>query len=114
MTFALRAVFVAMEAPAPQSIAFAIRGPIARDDLPGLCDRVCALLGASGAAVAFVDVPASSPTRCASTRSRGCSSGAKRHGCQRAAARTRRPTLRELVAFMGLADVLVEVPTDPP
>ena len=27
---------------------FLIWGPIARDDLPGLCDRVCALLSANG------------------------------------------------------------------
>ena len=31
--------------------AFAIGGPIARADLPGLCDRVCALLRESGATV---------------------------------------------------------------
>ena len=30
----------------PKTIAFAIHGPICRDDLPGLCDRVCATLGA--------------------------------------------------------------------
>ena len=29
---------------------FAIWGPIARDDLPGLCDRVCALLQAGATA----------------------------------------------------------------
>ena len=35
---------------------FAIRGPIVRDDLPGLCDRVCALLRESGDGVVRCDV----------------------------------------------------------
>ena len=38
------------------TIAFAIYGPIARDDLPGLCDRVCALLSAERPGIAFCDV----------------------------------------------------------
>ena len=33
-----------MTASAPQSIVFSIWGPITRADLPGLCERVCALL----------------------------------------------------------------------
>ena len=36
----------------PRVLAFAIHGPIGRDDLPGLCDRVCALLERSAADVA--------------------------------------------------------------
>jgi len=38
------------------ALTFAITGPIARADLPGLCDRVCALLEESGAGVALCDV----------------------------------------------------------
>jgi len=38
-----------MAASVPQTIVFAIRGPIERTDLPGLCERVCALLELSGA-----------------------------------------------------------------
>ena len=50
-----------MSASAPQTIAFAIWGPIARDDLPGLTDRVCALLRGSGAASALCDVTGVEP-----------------------------------------------------
>ena len=38
-----------MRVRTPLPIAFAINGPIARADLPGLCDRVCASLTARGA-----------------------------------------------------------------
>jgi hypothetical protein len=42
---------------APAAIAFAVTGPIARDDLPGLCARVCALLDDNrGAELAYCDV----------------------------------------------------------
>ena len=40
----------------PCAVAFAIRGPIARTDLPGLCDRVCGLLRPASAEVALCDV----------------------------------------------------------
>ena len=36
--------FLRMAASAQQTITFAVGGPIARDDLPGLCKRVCALM----------------------------------------------------------------------
>ena len=45
-----------MTASVPQTIAFAIGGPITRGDLAGLCERVCALLETSGADVALCDV----------------------------------------------------------
>jgi hypothetical protein len=45
-----------MTASAPHPVAFSIEGPIARADLPGLCERVCALLERSRAGVAFCDV----------------------------------------------------------
>ena len=50
-----------MTASAPQTIAFAIWGPIARDDLPGLSDRVCGLLRGSGATTALCDVTGVEP-----------------------------------------------------
>ena len=50
-----------MSAEAPPTVAFAIRGPIAPADLGGLCDRVCALLHGSGAAVALCDVAGVEP-----------------------------------------------------
>ena len=47
-----------MAAPAPQPVAFAIRGPITRADLPGLCERVCALLERNDADDIVCDAPA--------------------------------------------------------
>ncbi len=94
-----------MAASPPQSLTFRIWGPITRDDLPGLCDRVCALLGPSDATVAACDVsgvPADAVTVEALAR---LQLAARRTGC-RVRLRNAAPELRELVAFMGLRDVL--------
>jgi ABC-type transporter Mla MlaB component len=89
----------------PKTIAFAIHGPIARDDLPGLCDRVCRLLEAGEAEVAFCDVrgiDADAVTVDALCR---LQLAACRHGCQ-VRLRHASDELLELVEFMGLRDVL--------
>ena len=39
-----------------EALAFAVTGPIARGDLPGLCDRVCRLLDERKPGIAFCDV----------------------------------------------------------
>ena len=94
-----------MAIPAPRTTAFAVWGPIAREDLPGLCDRVCALLTSAGASLAFCDVqgvPADAVTVDALAR---LQVGARRTGC-RVRLRNASPELLELVAFMGLSDVL--------
>src|SRR3954469_21112810 len=97
----------AREDAVPESVAFAIYGPIARDDLPGLCDRVCALLGGSRPEVAFVDVCGIEPDGgCVDALAR-LQRAAKAYGCQ-VRLRNATQSLRELVAFMGLADVLTE------
>ena len=86
---------------------FAIRGPIAREDLPGLCDRVCSLLERSGGGIVLCnvsDVPADAVTVDALAR---LQLGARRHGC-RVRLVNAASELRELVAFMGLDDVLTE------
>ncbi len=44
-----------MGSSAPRSISFAIAGPIAQSDLPGLCARVCRLLD-NGVEVVLCDV----------------------------------------------------------
>jgi len=96
-----------MAANAPQTIAFAIKGPIARSDLPGLCDRVCELLDGSGASAAFCDVagvPADAVTVDALAR---LQLAARRHRCE-VRLRGASAELLELVAFMGLRDVLPE------
>ena len=94
-----------MARPAPGTIAFAVTGPIARDDLPGLCDRVCALLGESAAAVALCDVSGVEPDAVTVDALARLQLAARRYGCQ-VRLRGASPELRELVAFMGLEDVL--------
>ena len=84
---------------------FAIRGPIARDDLPGLCDRVCALLRESGDGVVRCDVGRVDVDAVTVDALARLQLAARRQGC---AVRLRHASgdLRDLVAFMGLADVL--------
>jgi ABC-type transporter Mla MlaB component len=96
-----------MAAPAPQPLLFAVRGPIARSDLPGLCDRICAVLEANSAPVAFCDVSGVDPDAVTVDALARLQLGARRNGCQ-IRLREASPELRELVAFMGLADVLPE------
>jgi ABC-type transporter Mla MlaB component len=50
-----------MATHAPRTIGFAVRGPIARDDLPGLCERVCTLFGSTRPEVAVCDVEGVEP-----------------------------------------------------
>jgi ABC-type transporter Mla MlaB component len=94
-----------MTAPAPRTIAFAVRGPIARADLPGLCERVCGLLQGSGAAVAFCDVSGVEPDCVTVDALARLQLAARRNGCQ-VRLRDASSELLELVAFMGLRDVL--------
>ncbi|MGH3034545.1 MAG: STAS domain-containing protein [Gaiellaceae bacterium] len=94
-----------MAAPASQPISFTIRGPIARDDLPGLCERVCALLATSGAAVALCDVSGVEPDAVTVDALARLQLAAQRHGCQ-VRLRSASTVLLELLAFMGLRDVL--------
>ena len=94
-----------MPAPALQPVAFAIRGPIARADLPGLCERVCALLERIDRDVVVCDVhgvPADAVTVDALAR---LQLAAQRRTCQVRLCGASRELL-ELVAFMGLRDVL--------
>ena len=90
----------------PRTFAFAIWGPILREDLPGLCDRVCALLTANaGAAIAWCDVEGvQADAVCVDALAR-LQLAARRHRCQ-VRLRGCSPELRELVGFMGLRDVL--------
>ena len=45
----------------PTTLVFAIRAPIERADLPGLCDRVCSLLQQSRAEIVVCDVSGVEP-----------------------------------------------------
>ena len=96
-----------MHAEAPERVAFAIHGPIARDDLPGLCARVCGLLHESRAALAICDVAGIEPDAVCVDALARLQLAAKGYGCT-VRLQNATPQLRQLVAFMGLADVLVE------
>jgi ABC-type transporter Mla MlaB component len=91
----------------PTTIVFAIAGPIARSDLPGLCDRVCALLERSGARQAFCDVSGVEPDAVTVDALARLQLAARRHGCC-VRLRNASAELRELVCFMGLECVLTE------
>jgi hypothetical protein len=94
-----------MTAPEPRPLWFAVRGPIAPSDLPGLCDRVCALLGERRAGVAYCDVEGVEPDAVTVDALARLQLAAKRYGC-RVRLQNASPDLRGLVAFMGLDDVL--------
>lgn len=94
-----------MAASGPNVVDFAISGPIAQADLPGLCDRVCTLLAGSGAGIACCDVRGVEPDAVTVDALARLQLAARRHGC-RVRLRHASEELRELVAFMGLTDVL--------
>jgi ABC-type transporter Mla MlaB component len=97
-----------MTSPPPTTLVFSIEGPIARADLPGLCRRVRTVLEGSGAGVALCDVStvvdADAVVVDALARLQLL---ARRLGCQ-VRLRNASDELLELVAFMGLTDVLAE------
>ena len=96
-----------MAADAPRTIVFAVGGPIAREDLPGLCDRVCAVLQASGAKVAYCDVDTVEPDAVTVEALARLQLAARRHGC-RVRLRHASDELLDLLTFMGLRDVLAD------
>jgi ABC-type transporter Mla MlaB component len=91
----------------PRASTFAIRGPIARADLPGLCARVCALLGEVTSEEVACDVGGIEPDAVTVDALARLQLAAHRHGC-RIRLRHASPELLDLVAFMGLRDVLGE------
>ena len=96
-----------MNAGAPETISFAVRGPIGRDDLPGLCSRVCALLEGSRGGVAVCDVAGIAPDAVTVDALARLQLAARHHECT-VLLRHATDALLELVAFMGLEDVLLE------
>jgi ABC-type transporter Mla MlaB component len=89
----------------PPTITFAIWGPIAREDMAGLRARVCALLEHSGASVALCDVAGVAADAVTVDALARLQLAARRHHCV-IKLRGASDQLRDLVAFMGLADVL--------
>ena len=94
-----------MTVPASRAPALAIRGPIAREDLPGLYARVCSLLERHAGAEIVCDVAGVPADAVAVDALARLQLGARRHACR---VRLLNPSteLRELVGFMGLGDVL--------
>jgi ABC-type transporter Mla MlaB component len=94
-----------MAASPPTTITFAIWGPIERDDVAGLSDRVCALLERTGATVAYCDVEGIAADAVTVDALARLQLAARRRRCvirlQGAS-----NELRGLVAFLGLEDVL--------
>src|SRR5688572_6761575 len=95
-----------MPTSGPHEVAFAIRGPITRADLPGLCHRVCALLRASGDVVAC-DVAGVAPDAVTVDALARLQLAARRLGCEVRLRNASAPLL-EVVELMGLTHVLAE------
>jgi ABC-type transporter Mla MlaB component len=89
----------------PHEVAFAIRGPIARADLPGLCDRVCAALRSHGPGVLLCDVHGIEPDAATVEALARLQLACRRLGCRVRLCHAS-DALLELVALMGLTDVL--------
>ena len=100
-----RDVYLSMATRAQQTVAFAVRGRIAREDLPGLCDRVCALFGRTNPDVALCDVSGVEPDAVTVDALARLQLAARRYGCQ-VRLRNASGELCALLAFMGLTDVL--------
>ena len=94
-----------MPTPGPHEVAFAIRGPIRRADLPRLCDRVCAVLAESTAVVVDCDVAGADPDAVTVDAVARLQLAATRRGCA-VRLRSASEPLLELVDVMGLTHVL--------
>lgn len=90
-----------------ETVSFTIGAPLGRGDLPGLCGRVCRLLERAGTGTVLCDVGDLAADAVVVDALARLQLAAGRRGC-RVVLRHARPELRELVALMGLADVLTE------
>jgi ABC-type transporter Mla MlaB component len=94
-----------MSTPAPEVVAFAVRGPITRADLPGLRGRFSGVLSRCRAGVALCDVHGVEPDAVTVDALCRLQLAARRHCCE-VRLRHASDELLELVAFMGLTRVL--------
>jgi ABC-type transporter Mla MlaB component len=92
---------------APARTAFEIYGPITRSDLPGLCGRVCRVLSGMEGGVIACEVRDVEPDAVTVEALVRLQLAVRRRGCRVRLVHASEE-LRELVAFMGLTDVLVE------
>ena len=88
-----------------ETVSFSVRGPIARTDLPGLCERVRAVLSETGPGVVLCCVEGVEPDAVTADALARLQLAAKRYGC-RVHLRDASDELLDLLAFMGLRDVL--------
>ncbi len=93
----------------PTALSFVVRGPIARDDLSGLSERVCGLFGGLGdhpPAVVHCEVSSVTPDAVTIEALARLKLVAQRAGCMVRLCHAS-DELMALVAFLGLSDVLV-------
>jgi ABC-type transporter Mla MlaB component len=95
-----------MAVPGSRTLSFRIEGPIAREDLPGLCDRVCSLLAGGETEVAICDVSGVQVDAVTVDALARLQLAARRHGCRIRLCGSASPELLALVRFMGLSNVL--------
>ena len=93
-----------MSAPAPD---FAVSGPIARTDLPGLCNRVRSVLRECGPGDVVCDVRSVGPDAVTVDALARLQLAARRRGC-RVRLCNASPELLGLVAYLGLSDVIAD------
>jgi ABC-type transporter Mla MlaB component len=91
--------------PGSNAADFAIRGPIAREDLAGLCDRVCALLREHGPGEVLCDVQGVEPDAVTVDALARLQLASRRLSCRVRLCHASDPLL-ELVELMGLTEVL--------
>ena len=94
-----------MRTSATRTVTFTVRGPIGREDLPGLSDRACALLGGNPGTTVLCHVEQVEPDAVTIEALARLQLVAHSNRCQ-VRVRNASPALLDLVAFMGLADVL--------
>jgi ABC-type transporter Mla MlaB component len=94
-----------MDTGRSHSVAFSIRGPITRADLPGLCARVSKKLDGCSGRIVRCDVSAVEPDAVAIDALARLQLVAQRRGCRVRLCNASTPLL-DLVAFMGLGNVL--------
>ncbi len=95
------------------TVAFTVHGPLEREDLAGLYDRICTLLENSAALVAVCDVDGVAADAVSADALARLALAARRRGAQ-ISLRGASPALRALIDFMGLTNVLPEAPAMPP
>jgi ABC-type transporter Mla MlaB component len=95
------------------TLRFSVRGPLARDDLPALYERFCALVSEHAPARILCDVAGVAPDAVAVDALARMQLAARRHHCTVTLVGV--PVeLRTLVTLMGLTNVLPGAEPQPP